>query len=104
MNTVARAERRQGVASPGTRELLLGILILLLLGAFIFVTVWRGLAFINLGYQIRGLERKQAELIHLNRELEIERAMLTSPERVERMARDKLGMIEPTPDQIRIVR
>jgi cell division protein FtsL len=40
----------------------------------------------------------------VNRELEIERAMLSSPERVERVARERLGMIQPTPEQIRIVR
>ncbi|TNF50685.1 cell division protein FtsL [bacterium] len=104
MNAVAKAERRQGVSSPGLRELLAGLVLVLAIGAFIFINVWRGLAFINVGYQIRGLERKQSELLHMNRELEIERAMLSSPERIERVARQKLGMIEPTPDQIRIVR
>ena len=81
-----------------------GLVLVLVIGAFIFVTVWRGLAFINVGYQIRGLERKQSELLNMNRELEIERAMLSSPERVERVARERLGMMEPTPAQIRIVR
>lgn len=104
MNAVAKAERRQGVASPGLRELLAGLVLVLVIGAFIFVTVWRGLAFINVGYQIRGLERKQSELLNMSRELEIERAMLSSPERIERVARERLGMMEPTPDQIRIVR
>ncbi len=104
MNAVAKAEQRQGVASPGLRELLAGVVLVLVIGAFIFVTVWRGLAFIDVGYQIRGLERKQSELLNMNRELEIERAMLSTPERVERVARERLGMIEPTPDQIRIVR
>jgi len=104
VNAVAKAEQRQGVASPGLRELLAGVVLVLVIGAFIFVTVWRGLAFIDVGYQIRGLERKQSELLNMNRELEIERAMLSTPERVERVARERLGMIEPTPDQIRIVR
>ena len=104
MNAIARAERRQSVASPGLRDLVAGLIILLITGALITISVWRGLAFINIGYQIRDLERKQAELLHLNRELEIERAMLSSPERVESVARGELGMTEPTPDQIRVLR
>lgn len=80
------------------------MVLVMVIGGFIFVTVWRGLAFINVGYQIRSLERKQSELLNMNRALEIERAMLSSPERVERVARERLGMIEPTPDQIRIIR
>jgi len=104
MNAIAKAERRHGVASPGLRELLACLVLLLVIGGFISVTVWRGVAFINVGYQIRDLERKQAEFLQLNRELKIERAMLSNPERIESAARSMLGMTEPSPDQIRMVR
>jgi cell division protein FtsL len=104
MNAIARAERRQNISTPGFRELFASLVLLLIIGTFISLTVWRGVAFINVGYQIRGLEKKQADLLNLNRELKIERAMLSSPERVESIARGRFGMTEPAPDQIRTVR
>ncbi|NOY87246.1 MAG: hypothetical protein GXP52_08110 [Deltaproteobacteria bacterium] len=102
MNTAAgvRTERGQRIAAPGLKELTIVLLIAVLIGAGIFVTTWRGLVVIDLGYQIRGLEKDEAREARLNRELEIERAMLNRPERIERIARERMGMTEPVPGQI----
>ncbi len=102
MNTIAgmRTERVQRIAAPGLRELIIVLLIAVLAGAGIFVTAWRGFAVIDLGYQIRELEKDEAREAGLNRELEIERAMLNRPERIERIARERMGMTEPVPGQI----
>jgi cell division protein FtsL len=35
--------------------------------------------------------------------MEIEAAMLSSPERIEKVARDRFGLREPEPGQIRIL-
>ena len=93
-----------GVGSRGFREYLLITLLSVCLGGAVFLSVWKGLAFISLGYEIRALERREGELIHLNQELEIEKGMLTSPERIEKIAREQLGMIDPSPEQLRVIR
>ncbi len=53
------------------------------------------------------LSRLQAERDHLNIEfgrLELEQATWADPVRIEAQARDKLGMIEPAPGDIRLIR
>ena len=99
MNTAAgvKTERGHRIWAPGLRELTIVMLISGLVGGGIFVTAWRGLSVIDLGYQIRELERDEAREAGLNRELMIEEAMLNRPERIQRIAREKLGMIEPVP-------
>lgn len=87
----------------GLKDFALALLVLAVLGGAIFTTVWRRLAFIEMGYEIRNLEKTESELLRLQHELEIEKAMLTNPERIERVARDKFGLKEPEPGQIRIL-
>ena len=82
MNTIARAERRQNIATPGFRDLFASLVLLLIIGIFISLTVWRGVAFINVGYQIRGMEKKQTDLLNLNLSLNLQylySSYLTSP-------------------------
>jgi cell division protein FtsL len=47
--------------------------------------------------ELRGLEQQ-------NRKLRLELSLLRSPERIERLARDKLGLVRPDPEHIRVVR
>lgn len=106
MDTLAEAKIQsgQGVRWRGAREYFLILCLSICLGAGILLSVWSGIAFINMGYEIRALEQREGELLHLNRELEIEKGMLTSPERIEKVAREKLGMTDPRPDQIKVIR
>jgi cell division protein FtsL len=46
----------------------------------------------------------QRELEEEARRLRLERSLLRSPDRVEKLAREKLGMIRPDPVRIRVVR
>lgn len=58
---------------------------------------------IQLGYQLsratEALEREQEE----NRRLRLEKSILTNPARIEQLA-ESLGMTQPGPDQIRVIR
>ena len=100
-----RVREEQGInVRGGVRDLLNVLLLALLLGSMVFITVWRRVSFVELGYEIRTLERRESELIHLKKEMEIEKAMLSSPERVEHEARNFLGLTDPEPGQIRIMR
>jgi len=87
----------------GLKDFALALLVMVVLGSVIFMTVWRRVAFIEIGYEIRKLERTESELLHQKHEMEIERAMLSSPERIEKVARDRFGLREPEPGQVRVL-
>lgn len=87
----------------GLKDFAFALLVLVLLGCAIFLTTWRRVAFIDVGYEIRRLEKSESEFLHLQHEMEIERAMLSSPERIEKVARARFGLREPEPGQIRVV-
>lgn len=82
------------------KEILLVIACLLLAIAFLTFYVWHQTALISLGYQISGLEEKIASLEEEIRGLEIRRASLLSLEKVEKTAKEKLGLVEPTKEQM----
>ncbi|UCG38631.1 MAG: cell division protein FtsL [bacterium] len=83
------------------KALALALALVALIGCTVFVTAWRRVAFIDIGYEIRQLEGAESRLLHLQNELEIEKAMLSSPERIEKVARGRLGLTDPGPEQIR---
>jgi cell division protein FtsL len=87
----------------GLKDFAFALLVLVLLGCGIFLTAWRRVAFIDVGYEIRRLEKSESEFLYLQHEMEIERAMLSSPERIEKVARARFGLREPESGQIRVV-
>jgi cell division protein FtsL len=62
--------------------------------------VWVRLQVVNAGYELSTARRLAHRLEQEQRELEIEVATLTSPRRLERVARERLGMGPPAPGQI----
>ncbi len=100
--TIVRQSERISLRG-GLKDFALALLVLVLLGCAIFITAWRRVAFIDVGYEVRKLEKNESEFLHLQHEMEIERAMLSSPERIEKVARARLGLREPEPGQIRVV-
>jgi cell division protein FtsL len=62
--------------------------------------IWHQAAIIQLGYQTSRLDEKKARLEEDIKRLETEQAALLAPERVDRIAREKLRLVEPRPDQI----
>ncbi|MGD8353325.1 MAG: cell division protein FtsL [Pseudomonadota bacterium] len=88
----------------GLRDFTFALFVLVVMGSAIFITVSRRVAFIEIGYEIRQLEKIESELLHQQHEMEIEKAMLSSPERIEKVARDRFGMKEPEPGQIKVLK
>lgn len=80
------------------------ILALLLLTAFFTVAalahVWVRLQVVRLGYQISLETDKEKELLQRHRKLQVEMALLRSPERLERLASEKLRLTMPDPKVI----
>lgn len=62
--------------------------------------VWVRLQATRTGYQLSAARHLVHKLEQEQRELEIEIATLTSPRRLETLARERLGMGPPTPGQI----
>jgi cell division protein FtsL len=62
--------------------------------------VWIRLQLVNTGYEISAARQLERRLEQEQRELGIEAATLTSPRRLESVARTRLGMGPPAPGQI----
>ena len=62
--------------------------------------VWPHLEMVKLGYELTRLEAERDRLIQERRVLRVEVAALRQLDRVESIARGKLGMEFPGPDQI----
>ncbi len=79
---------------------MLGIVVLVPL----LLYVWLQVAFMETAYQVEALQSEQARLKTLLRSAQLERASLEAPERVERLARQRLAMEQPAPEAIIAVR
>ena len=56
--------------------------------------VWLNLKLVNIGYEVDRLEKTLKEEEQRERQLWVESAYLSSPERIQTQARERLGMIE----------
>ena len=78
------------------RLLGLGCVIML----FSLVYIWSRVQVVQIGYDIGELQRQQKDLKTDNQKLKMEISVLKSPERIEKLAVEKLKMVWPTPDQV----
>ncbi len=85
------------------RELMLVALLVLPLGLGLLADIWIHMRVIQTGYRLQQLERTLRELERTERRLRLEASYLASPQRVENLAFDQLGMTEPTPEQLLFV-
>lgn len=92
---VDRANRRRQV-------LVIGILSLAFVG-IVLLHVWLRLQVVQVGYVLSTTSKLQGRLEQENRELKVELATLTSPERLEALARKRLGMVPPEKGQVIIL-
>ncbi|HKF53027.1 MAG TPA: cell division protein FtsL [Candidatus Acidoferrales bacterium] len=60
---------------------------------------WQHFQDIQLRYQLENLQARQTQAIELNQRLHLETATLTSPMRIDAIARQKLGMTVSVPAQ-----
>lgn len=70
----------------------------------IFGFIWSRLMVVNVGYEISKANSTRAELIEQNKRLKLDYMRLKSPERIESIATNELGLINPKSEQIVIVR
>lgn len=65
--------------------------------------IWSRVQIVQYGYEINELKARQHQLIEENKKLKVETATLKSPNRIEKIAREKLKMRAPLPEQVQIV-
>jgi cell division protein FtsL len=65
--------------------------------------VWLRLQVVHMGYLLSTTSKLQNQLEQENRELKVELATLTSPDRLEAMARKRLGLVPPEKGQVVIL-
>lgn len=90
-------------ARRGPRETRLALAVVLAAAVLVgmaLLLVWVRLQTVNTGYQLSAARHLAHRLEQEKRELEIEIATLTSPRRLERLARQRLGMGTPAPHQV----
>lgn len=79
------------------------LLIALFIGSLIFC-VWSRLQVTYLGYQISQANNEHEQLLNLNKQLKLEVASLKSLSRIETIAKNQLGLVNPKPDQMVFVK
>jgi cell division protein FtsL len=90
-----RAERKQ----RRRQNLLVTVLALGLVGVAL-LHVWLRLQVVHMGYVLSTTSKLQNQLEQESRELKVELATLTSPDRLEAMARKRLGLAPPEKGQV----
>ena len=67
-----------------------GVLVLVLL-----VSAWQHFELLRHGYQVEELQRQRAAEADINRHLRLEMETLRAPQRIEKLATERLGMVTP---------
>jgi cell division protein FtsL len=66
----------------------------------LFIYGWQHYRWIQYGYRIAEAQKKKEQLAEIGRQLRLERASLSNPQRIDAMARRDLGMVIPSPGQL----
>lgn len=77
-------------------------IMILFIGELFFYT-WCRVQYIQMGYDISEGVEEQRSLTSLHQNLKIELARLKSPARIEKIARQRLGLLAPSEEQIIVV-
>jgi cell division protein FtsL len=66
----------------------------------LFAYGWQHYQWIQYGYRIEEAQKKKQQLAEIGRQLRLERASLSNPQRIDSIARKQLGMVVPAPGQL----
>lgn len=69
----------------------------------VFVFVWERVDVVRLGYSIERLKAQKTLLERERDQLQVKFSALTAPERIARVATDKLGLFPPQQGQVFII-
>jgi len=69
----------------------------------VFVFVWERVDVVRLGYQIERLKTQKVLLERERDQLQVKFSALTAPERIAKVATEKLGLVPPRQGQVLMV-
>jgi len=81
----------------------LWLLLLCALIAELLGYTWVRVQCVRVGYEIAALNRETLRLIELQDNFKLELARLKSPQRITKIAREKLGLTMPAPRQMMVL-
>ena len=79
----------------------LGIGIILVL--VLLFSAWQHFELLRHGYQLEQMQRERAAEAEINRHLRLEMESLRSPQRIEKIAKEELGMVSPGDDKAVVI-
>lgn len=85
------------------RELWRSICVGVLLVGVLLFSAWQHFELLRHGYQIEQMQRERSAAEEVNRHLRLEIESLRSPERIERIAKEKLQLVEPAADEAIVI-
>ena len=91
-------------ASSGHDSLFLAAAVIIIALLFILFYLWSRLIVISLGYEIAKTNKERVELMADNKRLKLEILSLKSPQRIEALALDRLGLVYPKGEQVIIIK
>ena len=96
-----RKTRQVAPPPPGRAVTLFQILIcaLLITVGGVFYT-WQRYQYVRVGYEVAALRTRLGEIQRRMEPYQVERDFLTRPDRIDAIARERLGMRAPYPSQI----
>ena len=80
------------------------VIIVALVALVFFAYLQMRLTVVSLGYEISSANTDRAKLMERSNRLKLEQAGLRAPERIERIAREELGLGYPTARQVKRIR
>ena len=100
VNTVKNARSDRAARIELRRRVLRYGVVLFCFALVVLLNVWMRLQVVNQGYVLSATTKLHERLEQEQRELRVEHATLTSPERLEAMARQRLGLRPPEKGQV----
>ena len=85
------------------KELGFWIILLLFFISELFLYTWCRVQCVAIGYEISKIAYLQKEITALRNNLKIELASLKSPARIAEIAKSRLGLTMPTPEQLILI-
>jgi cell division protein FtsL len=85
------------------KRVALWLLLLCVLIAELLVYTWVRVQCVRVGYEIALLNRETLRLTELQDNFKVELARLKSPQRITKIAREKLGLTMPAPRQMMVL-
>jgi cell division protein FtsL len=89
-------ERRQ-------RELWQSIGIGCVLVLVLLLSAWQHFELLRNGYRLEQMQRERATEAEINRHLRLEIETLRAPQRIEKLATERLGMVAPSADEATVI-